>query len=294
MGQDDNKRMIVLTLAYDGTDFFGFQSQAGTGLPTVQDALEAGIAALSGERVTVEGSGRTDTGVHAWGQVVHFYTSASIPPERWALALPPHLPESIVVRESKAADSAFHARFSAKRKTYLYQFYCHPTPSPFLRRYACHVPYPLDVTAMEKAASYFEGSHDFRGFCAAGAKVNSFVREISLCRLHHQKTHRQGIKKPGFFEAPGSEGLREPEEMNVDFAAFAGSDDALLRLEIQGNGFLWHMVRIIAGTLLEVGAGKRKPQDIPLLLGLGNRCKAGKTLPPQGLFLYGVEYPKVD
>ena len=247
-----NNRCIVLTVAYDGSGFYGFQSQAGTGLPTIQESLENAIHKLTGERLSVEGSGRTDTGVHAWGQVVHFFSTNAIPPERWKLALIPYLPESIVIRESHEADIGFHARFSAKKKTYLYQFYNAPTPSPFYRRFAYHVRYALDLPAMREACLGFEGSHDFRAFCAAGAKVKSFVREIRSCRLHE--------------EGP------------------------LLTLSVSGNGFLWHMVRIIAGTLLKVGAGKRKPEDIPLLLASGDRRRAGPTLPPHGLILHSVEY----
>ena len=246
------KKNIVLTVAYDGTDFFGFQSQAGTGLPTIQDTLQKAVFQLTGERVTVEGSGRTDTGVHAWGQVVHFFTESTIPPERWTPAMIPHLPESIIIRDSKEAGPAFHARFSAMEKTYIYQFYNEANPSPFYRRYACHVPYRLDLPAMREAASYFVGSHDFRAFCAAGSRVKSFVREVYACSLSGEKP--------------------------------------LLTLTVRGNGFLWHMVRIIAGTLLEVGAGKRRPGDVPVLLGLGDRRLAGVTLPPHGLILHHVKY----
>ncbi|MCL1805143.1 MAG: tRNA pseudouridine(38-40) synthase TruA [Clostridiales bacterium] len=243
---------IKLTVAYDGTDFFGFQSQAGTGLPTIQETLEDAIYKLTGERLSVEGSGRTDTGVHAWGQAVNFHTESTIPPERWRPALIPYLPESIVVRRSEEAAPGFHARFSAKEKTYIYQFYRGETPSPFYRRFAYHVPYSLDTAAMAEATSLFEGEHDFRAFCAAGAKTKSFVREIFSCALEEEKP--------------------------------------LLRLTVRGSGFLWHMVRIIAGTVLEAGAGKRRPEEIPVLLGLGDRTRAGVTLPPQGLILHSVEY----
>lgn len=252
MAEDKRGRNIVLTVAYDGTDFFGFQKQAGSGLPTIQESLEDALFRLTGEGLTVEGSGRTDTGVHAWGQVVHFFSESTIPPGRWAPAMIPYLPDSIVVRAGREAPPDFHARFSAKEKTYIYQFYQGVTPSPFYRRYAYHVPYRLDLPAMREAASYFEGTHDFRAFCAAGTKAKSFVREIYGCRLDEEKP--------------------------------------LLTLTVRGNGFLWHMVRIIAGTLLEVGAGKRRPEDIPVLLGLGDRALTGVTLPPQGLILYSVDY----
>ena len=245
-------RNIALTVAYDGTDFFGFQSQAGTGLPTIQETLEDAIFRLSGERLTVEGSGRTDTGVHAWGQVVNFFTESTIPPGRWTPALIPYLPESIVVRESREAPPRFHARFSAKEKTYIYQFYCGSVPSPFYRRYAYLVTYSLDRQAMREAASYFEGEHDFRAFCAAGTKAKSFIREIYSCQVDE--------------------------------------NNPLTTISVRGSGFLWHMVRIIAGTLLEVGAGKRQPQEIPALLGMGDRKLTGVTLPAHGLILHSVDY----
>ena len=251
-----NARNIVLVLAYDGTDFFGFQSQGEAGLPTIQETLEKAVFRLTGEKATVAGSGRTDTGVHAWGQAVHFFTKSTIPPERWALALAQYLPDSIVVRGSREASPDFHARFSAKEKTYIYQIYRSATPSPFFRRYAYHVPYTLDVSAMREAAAHLIGSHDFRSFCAAGSKTKSFVREIGAC------------------------GIEEKEP--------------LLTLRIRGSGFLWHMVRIIAGTLLEVGSGKRRAEDIPVLLKAGDRRLSGVTLPPEGLILQSVHYDGFD
>ncbi|MEA4890982.1 MAG: tRNA pseudouridine(38-40) synthase TruA [Peptococcaceae bacterium] len=247
----------MLTVAYDGTDFCGFQSQRGTGLPTVQECLEEALLKLTGGPVSLEGSGRTDAGVHAWGQVVNFRSQSSIPPERWGAALRPHLPDSITVRESRQVPEDFHARFSAKAKTYVYQFYCGRVMSPFYRRYACHVSYPVDRPAMAEAAAYFEGVHDFRGFCAAGTPGDNYVREIFHCGLLPDK------------------------------------EDGLLAVEVCGSGFLWNMVRIIAGTLLEVGAGKRRPAEIPVLLGMGDRRQSGVTLPPQGLFLMEVKYPEL-
>jgi len=251
-----SQKNICLTVAYDGTDFCGFQSQRGTGLPTVQETLEDALEKLTGAPVQIFGSGRTDSGVHAWGQVINFYTGSTIPPQRYSMALLPYLPDSITIREGKAVPLSFHARFGAKNKTYRYQYYCARQMSPFYRRYACHVPYKLDVEAMNQAAAYLKGSHDFRGFCAAATPVENFVREIYECSVTAD----------------------HPEE------------PCLLTLQVQGNGFLWNMVRIIAGTLLEVGAGKRRPRDMPALIGLGDRRKTGKTLGPQGLFLYEVNY----
>ena len=246
-------KKIRLTLAYDGTDFYGFQRQAGVGLPTIQESLETAIFRFTGKKATVEGSGRTDTGVHALGQVVHFMSDNPIPPDKWRLALLQYLPDSIIIKESSEAPPDFHARFSAADKTYMYQYCQSPTPDPFLRRYSYHVPYGLDLPAMAEAAGYFTGSHDFRAFCASGSKVKSFVREIYDCALD--------------------------------------ADAPLIRLTVRGNGFLWHMVRIMAGTILEVGAGKRLPRDIPALIKAGDRRLAGVTLPARGLILGSVRYP---
>ena len=253
---NDALRNIALTIAYDGTDFFGFQSQAGTGLPTIQETLETAIYKLTGELTHVEGSGRTDTGVHARGQVVNFRTTSSIPPDRWKLALGQHLPGSVVIRDSYEAAPGFHARFDARSKTYIYQIYHEPAPSPFYARFSYHVPYSLDLEAMKKAASLFEGRHDFRAFCAAGSKVKSYVREIYACEVRE--------------------------------------DAPLIMIRARGNGFLTHMVRIIAGTLLEVGSGKRRPGEVTALIGLGDRRLAGATLPACGLILDSVEYGRDD
>ena len=262
------QRNICLTVAYDGTDYCGFQSQRGTGLPTVQQALEDGLEKLIGTFTPVIGSGRTDGGVHAWGQVVNFLTDSTIQPERYKLALRQYIPENIVIRDSKLVPEAFHARFDAKEKTYIYHLYCHRQMSPFYQRYAYHVPYTLDLTAMQQAAVYFEGVHDFRGFCPANTPLENFVREIYECSVNiGQDNEIFGGNGLGTFTVP-----------------------PLVTVTVRGNGFLWNMVRIITGTLLKVGEGKIKPQELPALIGFGQRKKAGKTMPPQGLFLYEVKY----
>lgn len=262
------QKNIRLTIAYDGTDFHGFQSQRGTGLATVQETLEDGLSKLIGEFTPVIGSGRTDSGVHAWGQVVNFLTTSTIQPERYFLALKPHLPNSILVRDSKEVPLNFHARFDAVDKTYYYYFYCHRQMSPFYRHYAYHVPYKLDLAAMKQAAGYFEGRHDFRAFCPVNTPLEKFEREIYEC---------------SFIE-------NEPNEIFTGMGLGHLEQSPLLILKVKGNGFLWNMVRIIAGTLLKVGEGKIKPQSIPAIIGFGDRRLAGKTMPPQGLYLYEVNY----
>lgn len=299
----DREKNIMLTIAYDGTDFSGFQSQRGSGLATIQESLENALERLTGKPVSVEGSGRTDAGVHAWGQVVNFHSDSSIPPERWGLALRPYLPESITVRESRQVAEDFHARFSAKEKTYRYQFYCGRVMSPFYRRYASHVAYPVDQAAMAAAAAYFVGEHDFRGFCAAGTPTENFVREIFSCRVldlgggagfalgGDGAAGARAAATGAGAKLSASTGLPAGASLAADWS----TDSArLLAVEIRGSGFLWNMVRIIAGTLLEVGAGKRRPSEIPVLLGMGDRRQSGVTLPPQGLFLMNVNYPGLD
>ncbi|MDR1206028.1 MAG: tRNA pseudouridine(38-40) synthase TruA [Peptococcaceae bacterium] len=245
---------IRLRVAYDGTCYHGFQSQRGTGLATVQECLEKALTALTGDEVQVTGAGRTDAGVHALGQVVNFHTGSAIPPDRYVYAARARLPRDIVVRDSRLQPEDFHARFDAKGKIYRYFFYCHRGMNPFFRHYACHVPESLDVEAMRRGAAHFLGAHDFEGFCAKDPAVPM--------RDYTRTVWRMQIRAKG----------------------------PLLVLTVGGNGFLWNMVRIIGGTLLEVGTKKRAPDSIPELILSKKRALAGKTLPPQGLFLWQVQY----
>jgi len=246
-------RNIMMTLAYDGTFYHGFQKQKGTALKTVQQELETALGILSAEEVTVYGSGRTDAGVHAEGQVINFHTTSRIPVERFPLAVNSLLPRDIVVSEARDVTEDFHARYSAKRKTYRYTIYNAPYLSPFWRHYAYHVPVSLDAGRMETAAASFLGAHDFRGFCAKDTAVTDFTRTIYSC----------SVEKHG----------------------------PLLIISVEGDGFLYNMVRIMAGTLLEIGQNKREIDNIAFLLKKGDRKQAGMTLPPQGLCLYSVGYP---
>jgi len=247
-------RNIKLTIAYDGTEFHGFQIQTGTGLKTIQGTLEKVLSILTKEQITVIGAGRTDAGVHARGQVVNFFSNTRIPVERFPVAVNSLLPASIVVREAEEVGPDFHARFQAIRKTYCYTIFNEQIMDPFWRFYAYHVPVPLDIAAMEKACAFFLGRHDFRGFCASDTAVKDFVRTIEACSLKQ--------------------------------------DGPLIRLTVTGDGFLYNMVRIMAGTVLEVGKKKRGAEEIPELLQEGRRAAAGATLPPWGLCLLSVEYPR--
>lgn len=245
-------RHLKITLAYEGTAYAGWQVQPEKHGPTVQGTVEAALSRLTGEKIRVAAAGRTDAGVHARGQVISFGTNSAIPVERWPWALNSVLPDDIVALEAAEVGPDFHARFSAKSKTYLYCIDNGLFPDVFWRRFAWHVRQPLDLFSMEKGAAYLKGRHDFRAFAAAGRPVKSFVREI---------------KDIGWTRR-----------------------DNLLYLHITADGFLYHMVRIIVGTLVEIGLRKRQPEDMAAILASRRRELAGPTAPPQGLCLERVEY----
>jgi len=241
---------LKMIVAYDGTDFFGFQRQPDR--RTVQGVLEEAISRICGRPVQVVGAGRTDAGVHARGQVCHFDASHPMPPDRWALVLNRVLPRDVVVRSVEEAPPHFHARKDACWKTYRYLIDTRPVPDVFTRRFRLHFPLSLDVEAMRRAASHLEGTHDFTSFSSARSPVENRVRTIHRCRVER--------------------------------------DGPLFSVEVIGNGFLYNMVRIIAGTLLEVGRGKRLPEAIPDMIRARDRAVAGKTLPPEGLTMVEVGY----
>lgn len=245
-------RNIKLVFAYDGTKYHGFQIQNKTELKTIQGTLERALSILTQEEVAVIGSGRTDAGVHARGQVANFHSNTRIPAERFPMAVNSLLPPDLVVLEAVDVPEEFHARFDAKRKTYCYTIYNGRLMDPFWRYYAYHVPMALDTQEMAKACIMFQGSHDFRGFCARDTAVNDYVRTIYDCSLK--------------------------------------LEEKILKLTVTGNGFLYNMVRIMGGTLLDVGKGKYKAEEITTLLEARDRKLTGVTLPPQGLCLLSVEY----
>jgi len=247
-------RTIKLILEYDGTEYRGWQRQKN-GL-SVQAILEERIAVITGERVKVIGSGRTDAGVHALGQVAHFRTASAIPAENLLKGINSLLPDDIVVKSLTDAPAGFHARIDARRKTYLYRLYNGVTRTALFRRYAWTVSAPLDVPAMRRAAAYLVGRHDFTSFCTVHTEAASFVREIFRLEISPTGTT-------------------------------AGS---FLEIEVEADGFLRYMVRTIVGTLVEIGRGKRPPEEMTAILTGRNRDLAGMTAPPQGLFLKEVFY----
>ncbi|GMB10032.1 tRNA pseudouridine(38-40) synthase TruA [Thermolongibacillus altinsuensis] len=244
-------RRIKCIIAYDGTNFAGYQIQQNK--RTVQGELERALAIIhKGEAVRVYASGRTDATVHAYGQVIHFDSPLTIPEERWAKALNALLPDDIVVKEAAEVSPSFHARFSAKAKEYRYRVRTAQEPDVFLRNYVYHYPYSLNHEAIQKALTFLIGTHDFTSFCSAKTDVEDKVRTIYEANMIVEK------------------------------------DEVVFQLI--GNGFLYNMVRIIAGTMLEVGIGKIKAEDIPHILEKKDRSLAGKTAPGHGLYLWKVYY----
>lgn len=237
-------------VAYDGTDFSGFQVQPDQ--VTVQGEIEAALNRVTGEDIQVFGSGRTDAGVHARGQVIHFDTSSNIPMDKWRFVLNNQLPDSIVIRTVEEVDASFHARFDVQVKEYRYCIDNNPLADVFRHRYADHVRFPLDVDAMQQAAHYLVGEHDFTSFCSAKTYVEDKVRTV----------YGLTVEKIG-------------DEVWVT---------------CRGNGFLYNMVRIIVGTLVEVGQGKRSPAELREILAACDREKAGKTAPAKGLTMWEVVY----
>jgi tRNA pseudouridine38-40 synthase len=254
-----------ITLAYDGTNYVGWQRQAaGT---SIQGLIEHALRELDGRDITVTGAGRTDAGVHALGQVASFSLQRTIEPETLVRALNARLPADVRALSADAAAPDFHARFSARRKTYRYRICNADVLNPFDRHLAWHVTGALDVNAMDAAARALEGRHDFAAFAAAGGTTRTTERTVMRSRVI------------------------PPERSTADDLpprVHGGGD--LIVYEITGDGFLRHMVRAIAGTLVEIGRGRWPSGEMGEVLASRDRGRAGPTAPPGGLFLVGVEY----
>jgi tRNA pseudouridine38-40 synthase len=249
-------RNLKLTLSYDGSDFSGWQVQPDAS--TIQGTLASAIGRLTGENVLPQGSGRTDAGVHALAQVATFSTASPIPVENFLKALNDILPPSIRILEVKEVPADFHARKSARAKTYRYRICRAAICSPFFTRYVWHFPYPLDENAMSNAAAAIVGEHDFTSFAAVDPERGQENNEVSNVRT---------IFSSRF------------ERQNDEFV-----------FTVCGSGFLHHMVRNLVGTLILVGKGTLQPQDIAPILAARDRSAAGATAPASGLFLVSVEY----
>jgi tRNA pseudouridine38-40 synthase len=264
-------RNLKLTLSYDGADLAGWQVQPGR--TTVQGALASAIGRLSGENVLPQGSGRTDAGVHALAQVASFATASTIPTENWMKALNDILPPSIRVLEVTEAAPEFHARKSARAKTYRYRIHRAAICPPFLARYVWHYPYPLEESAMVAAARVMVGEHDFTSFAAVDPeRVERMAAGENVHTTHVRPTNVRPTNVRTIF---ASSWTREGEE---------------LIYTVRGNGFLHHMVRNLVGTFLLVGKGTVSLEDLRRILDARERTAAGPTAPASGLYLVEVEY----
>ena len=241
---------IRLTIEYDGKDFNGWQKQPNK--LNIQGEIERAIEEITGEKVDLIASGRTDAGVHALAQMANFKTNSNLPVKKYPIALNTKLKKSIRIQKAEEVEEGFHSRYHCKQKTYRYVINNSEQGSSIYRNLEYFVPNKLNVEKMQEAVKYFEGEHDFKAFKASGTSSKSSVRII-----YKTKVEKQGDR---------------------------------IIIEITGNGFLYNMVRIIAGTLVEVGLGKIEPNEIPEIIEKRERTRAGKTLPPQGLYLVKVEY----
>ncbi len=271
-------RNLRLVLAYDGTEFHGWQRQPG--VPTIQECLEASIGRVTGGRPHVWGSGRTDAGVHALNQVANFKTDCPIPCENLLKALNNVLPPTVRVKDVHEVSEKFHARYDVRAKTYRYRILQAPICSPFLWRFVWHYPFSLHHEHMAEAARRIEGEHDFTSFAAA---EGAGVREGS-CGPPEEREHHEGAPLPD--RHSGGEMVRRILSSRFLWRPRT----SMLIYEICGNGFLHHMVRNVVGTLVEVGRGKLAAQDIARILEARDRTLAGPTAPAQGLCLVKVEY----
>lgn len=244
------KKRVRLTVAYDGTNYHGWQLQDNGN--TIEAELNKALTALFGEEIRVIGASRTDAGVHAMGNIAIFDTESRMPAEKISYALNQRLPEDIRIQRSEQVAPDWHPRHTASRKTYEYRIYRGEFAMPVRRLYTYFTYRPLQLEPMRRAAAFLTGEHDFKSFCQTGAQVESTVRTIYSIELEEQ----------------GAE----------------------LVIRVCGNGFLYNMVRILAGTLLEVGQGKRSPESVREALAAKDRAAAGPTAPAQGLTLIKYEY----
>lgn len=243
-------RNIKLTIEYDGKCYNGWQKQPNK--LNIQGEIERAIYNITKEEVDLIGSGRTDAGVHALGQVANFKTDSQISIEKLPLAINSQLKNSIVIKEAEEVDERFHSRYNAKHKTYRYIINNSKCGTAIYRNLEYSYPFKLDVEKMKQASKYFEGEHDFKAFKSSGTSSKNSVRII--------------------------------------YKAVVKQDGEKIIIELTGNGFLYNMVRIISGTLLDVGLGKIEPKEIPEIIESKDRQRAGKTLPAHGLYLVEVKY----
>ncbi len=247
-------KRIRLTVSYDGSSYSGWQRQINA--PSIQQTLEKSLISLTGEPLGITGASRTDAGVHALGQVAHFDSNASIPPEKYSFALNTRLPSDIRVTDSQLVSPGFHARYSAQGKTYRYQIHNSPHSSALYRNQRAHVALPLNVDAMRKASLAILGEHDFRAFAAAGSEAKFTTRDIQSVVVTQQGD--------------------------------------LIEIMVAGRSFLYNMVRILVGTMIYIGLGKLPETALAKALETGDRLDLGITAPAHGLTLMEVRYGELD
>lgn len=249
----EHTRNIKMIVAYDGTNYHGFQRQKNA--LAIQEVLEDTMTPIFGHPVWIIGSGRTDTGVHARAQTINFTTTSRIPADKMPIAVNSRLPRDIAILSAEEVDADFHSRFSAEEKTYAYQLLISECPDPFVVPYVWQVKKPLRLDLMRDALNIVVGTHDFSSFEASGSTVRDPVRTIYEATLTEEGNSRVTIR-------------------------------------LKGNGFLYHMVRNIVGTLVDVGLGRTSVEGFREIIEAHDRRRAGVTAPPQGLFLENVRYPK--
>ena len=248
-----NKKRILLTIAYDGTEYSGWQKQKNSTVKTIEEEVEKACKKLFGvQNIEVIGASRTDAGVHALGQRAMIEVETSIPTEKIPFAIRSFLPEDIVVQKAENVPNTFHPRYDCVKKTYRYRILNSEYKNPMERKYTEFVHRPLDVEKMKEASVYFKGTHDFKGFCSSQTEVKSTVRTI--------------------------------------FDIAVEKNGNIVEIYVTGDGFLYNMVRIIAGTLIYVGLSKIKPEDMGDIIASMDRARAGKTAGPEGLTLMKIYY----
>jgi tRNA pseudouridine38-40 synthase len=246
----EERMRVKLVVAYDGTNYKGWQVQPN-GI-TIEEVLNRELSKLLGEKIVVTGASRTDSGVHSLGNVAIFDTCTRMPADKISYALNQRLPADIVVQDSSEVPETWHPRYQVSRKTYEYRILNRRFRMPTRRLDTYFYHYPLDVEKMRKAAAYLVGEHDFKSFCAVGAQVKTTVRTIYACDVSEQ--------------------------------------DDIITIRVTGNGFLYNMVRIIAGTLMKVGGGELLPEQMEEILAAHDRAAAGPTAPAHGLTMVGIYY----
>ena len=270
----------MLTVAFDGTNYSGWQIQPNK--ETIEGVLNRELSRLLNEEIKVVGASRTDSGVHAEGAVCVFDTESKIPGDKFSYAINQKLPEDIRIRNSKEVDITFHPRRVNSRKTYRYRIRHDEFPNPLDARYSYHVYTKLDIEAMRRACEFIKGKHDFKSFCSVHTDVDTTVRTVY--DVHIDVTpDKKLLQMSGLMKSAG-----ESSAMRSGGESAAGRiRPEIIDIYVTGNGFLYNMVRIIAGTLIEVGQGKIKPEEIPAIIEACDREKAGPTAPAKGLTLIG-------